>query len=319
MQKKRLKLKKQAQRYIIIIIALIIFTIIGVKCYKTYKYHQTNTYHLLQKGYNNDEVNLITTKANDAIDYILNNEYNPKIISIINEKYFLAKNLEKYLDFWQKQEDEELKDIIAMVNTHANEKWYTEKLETDINKNEKMLVNKFYALNENYAPKNLKNISLDYSYGTEGENKLIDYAYDAFQDLWQSANKEGYYLMVTSSYRTYEEQKEIYDYRKETQGERKADETAARPGNSEHQTGLVVDMTSIKEPSSTEFKESNAYKWLQENAYKYGFIERYPENKTYITGYEPESWHWRYVGKEIAKAMHEEQITFDEYYAFYLE
>ena len=55
------------------------------------------------------------------------------------------------------------------------------------------------------------------------------------------------------------------------------------------------------------------------NAYKYGFIERYPEDKTYITGYEPESWHWRYVGKEAAKIVHDENITYDEYYAYYIE
>ena len=125
--------------------------------------------------------------------------------------------------------------------------------------------------------------------------------------------------MVTSSYRTYEEQESIYEERKTSLGERKADQTAARPGHSEHQTGLVVDMTSKTEPQAEEFSESKGYAWLKEHAYEFGFIERYPEGKTYITGYEPESWHWRYVGKKAAKVIQEENITFDEYYAYYLE
>ena len=205
------------------------------------------------------------------------------------------------------------------MNVHANHKWYQLELNTNEDLSMLMNVNKFYALSETYTPENLKNIGLTYAYDEEGENKLIDYAYDKFLELWQAANDQGFYLMVTSSYRDYESQKEIYDYRVSNWGERKADETAARPGHSEHQTGLVIDMTSKTEPLADSFTDSEAYKWLKENAYKYGFIERYPEGKTYLTGYSPESWHWRYVGLEAAKTMHDEDITFDEYYAFYVE
>ena len=205
------------------------------------------------------------------------------------------------------------------MNVHANHKWYQLELNTNEDLEMLMNVNKFYALSETYTPENLKNIDLTYAYDEEGKNKLIDYAYDKFLELWQAANDQGFYLMVTSSYRDYESQKEIYDYRVSTWGERKADETAARPGHSEHQTGLVIDMTSKTEPLADSFTDSKAYEWLKENAYKYGFIERYPEGKTYLTGYNPESWHWRYVGLEAAKTMHDEDITFDEYYAFYIE
>lgn len=71
--------------------------------------------------------------------------------------------------------------------------------------------------------------------------------------------------------------------------------------------------------STLTFKDSEAYSWLKENAHNYGFIERYPEGKENITGYNPEAWHWRYVGTEVAKIIHDENITFDEYYAFYVE
>ena len=319
-KKKKLKLKKSAYKLIGIFIFLIIALIVGLKFYNDYKYKQTYEYKLTNMGYTLDDAKLIIDKVSDeTISYILSNDKNDLIIDFIKEKYFIESHLNDYLEFYKKQEDEELKDIVALINTKANNKWYEVTFDTDISLNERMLVNKFYMLNKDYKPTNLKNISLDYSYGNEGDNKLLDYAYDAFMDLWTSANEAGFYLMVTSSYRDYEEQEEIYEERKQSQGERKADQTAARPGHSEHQTGLVVDMTSKTEPIESDFKESKTYNWLKENAYKFGFIERYPEGKTYITGYEPESWHWRYVGKEAAKVIYEEQITYDEYYAYYIE
>ena len=131
----------------------------------------------------------------------------------------------------------------------------------------------------------------------------------------QAAHDEGFYLMVTSSYRDYASQKEIYDYRKATQGERKADETAARPGHSEHQTGLALDVR-----SSTHWDNLTDadYEWMLNNSYKYGFIIRYPKNNSTITGYQEEPWHIRYIGVEHATKVHELGITYDEYYDLYL-
>jgi LAS superfamily LD-carboxypeptidase LdcB len=68
-----------------------------------------------------------------------------------------------------------------------------------------------------------------------------------------------------------------------------------------------------------DFENTDEFKWLQKNAYKYGFILRYPKDKTDITGYDYESWHYRYVGKEVAQKIHELDITFDEYYAYYID
>lgn len=320
MKKKKLKLKKQVYYILAFIVFLVVAGILGMNYYNDYQYSKTTEARLISKGYTKEEAKKIEENLTESqLANFLEQEKNDYLIPLIEEKYFLKKNLDAYLEYIESEEEEDFKEVVAIVNTHANNKWYAMELETIDSLNEKMNVNKFYALKSDYIPQNMKNISLDYSYGTLGDNKLIDYAYDKFIDLVNAAKDEGYYLMVTSSYRDYESQKEIYDYRKSTQGERKADETAARPGHSEHQTGLVVDMTSKKEPSDVEFTESNAYKWLKENAHLYGFIERYPEGKTYITGYNPESWHWRYVGIDIATAMYNEQITFDEYYAYYIE
>ena len=319
-KKKRLKLKKKVYYFGAFIVFLIVGILLGINYYNDYQYKQTNEYKLLEKGYSLEDTKTIFAKLSETEQQkLIDNDKDDKIISLLEQKYFLEKYLEDYKEYINKNNETDYAKVISIVNVHANHKWYQLELNTNEDLSMLMNVNKFYALSETYTPENLKNIGLTYAYDEEGENKLIDYAYDKFLELWQAANDQGFYLMVTSSYRDYESQKEIYDYRVSNWGERKADETAARPGHSEHQTGLVIDMTSKTEPLADSFTDSEAYKWLKENAYKYGFIERYPEGKTYLTGYSPESWHWRYVGEEAAKLIHDEDITFDEYYAFYIE
>ena len=319
-KKKRLKLKKKVYYFGAFIVFLIVGILLGINYYNDYQYKQTNEYKLLEKGYSLEDTKTIFAKLSETEQQkLIDNDKDDKIISLLEQKYFLEKNLEDYKEYINKNNETDYAKVISIVNVHANHKWYQLELNTNEDLSMLMNVNKFYALSETYTPENLKNIDLTYAYDEEGKNKLIDYAYDKFLELWQAANDQGFYLMVTSSYRDYESQKEIYDYRVSNWGERKADETAARPGHSEHQTGLVIDMTSKTEPLADSFTDSKAYEWLKENAYKYGFIERYPEGKTYLTGYSPESWHWRYVGLEAAKTMHDEDITFDEYYAFYVE
>ena len=319
MVRKKRKLKKQVYYVLAGFIGLIVLGILGMNYYNDFKYRQTNEFKLLDKGYSNDDTNIMLEKLSEnSITMVLNKEKDDAIVALVKEKYFLEKNLEDYLTYIQEEEETNYQDVVAIVNVHANQNWYEEEYKTDPSLNELMLVNKFYALDKDYTPENLVNIPLTYAYGNEGDCKIIDYAYEKFVDLWQAAKDAGYYLMVNSSYRDYTEQEETYNYLKSTVGERKADERAARAGHSEHQTGLVVDMTSIHNAQDSTFKESEEYAWLQEHAHEYGFIERYPEGKTYITGYNPESWHWRYVGIEAATQIHEEGITFDEYYAFYI-
>ncbi len=320
--KKKMKLKKGAYFLLLGIVVVIVGVILGINYYNDFKYKETMEYQLMEKGYSKEDTEIILNKlTEEQAKEVLDKDFDETIALFIKEKYYLHKNLDEYLRYYYEDDDEEseLKEIVAIVNVHANLKWYEETYETDISLKEEMIVNKFYALDSDYTPENTKTISLDQAYGKEGENILIDYAYEKFIDLWNAAKEDGFHLMVNSSYRDYESQKEIYDYRKSTQGERKADETTAHPGHSEHQTGLVVDMTSTNAKSDEDFSESDAYKWLKENAYKFGFIERYPEGKTYLTGYSPESWHWRYVGEKAAKICHDENITYDEYYAFYIE
>lgn len=319
-KKRKLKLKKQAYFLFAGVVAVIVISILGFNFYKRIEYQQTDEYKLIEKGYTLEQATILQGKlSSEEIANILGKDKNDTIVDLVNEKYFLSKNLDTYLEYHEEEAELSLSDVVAAVNVHAYQNWYETILDSDPSLNERVNVNKFYALSSDYTPENLKNISLDYSYGNEGDNKLVDYAYDAFIDLWDAAHEEGFYLMVNSSYRDYASQEAVYNDYKTSLGERRANEIAARPGHSEHQTGLVVDMTSTTEPNAESFSDSEAYKWLQKHAHEYGWIERYPEDKTYITGYSPESWHWRYVGKDVAKVIHDEGITYDEYYAFYIE
>jgi len=104
----------------------------------------------------------------------------------------------------------------------------------------------------------------------------------------------------------------------ERDGVEEADTYSARPGFSEHQTGLTVDVDNAK-LSYTDFDKTNEFKWMMENAHRFGFILRYPKDKEDITGYSYESWHYRYVGVDIATYIYEHNITLDEYYVRFIE
>ena len=133
-----------------------------------------------------------------------------------------------------------------------------------------------------------------------------------------AAKEQGYTINVSSAYRSYEYQKGLYDNYVEKDGVELADTYSARPGFSEHQTGLVVDIDNGTVDYNN-FESTEEFKWMQENAQNYGFILRYPKNKECITGYNYESWHYRYVGKQIATFIKNNNLTYDEYYARYID
>lgn len=314
---KRRKLKKNVAYGGIIVIVLVIGLIcFGVKKYKDYQYTKTYEYKFLQKGWDEKQTQDILKLYKNNLKDILKKDVNENIITLAKEKYFLYKNLDTYLEYIENNEDKSLTDVVAIVNVHANNAWYELDIKTDTSLNERMLVNKFYHLDENYLPDDIVSVSNKYAY--DG-NRLRQDAYDAFVDMWNAAMDNNIKLIINSSYREYEKQSSIYEDYKNWYGQTKADKQAARPGYSEHQTGLVVDVFSSDNQLTGTFKDSEGYKWLKENAYKYGYIERYPDGKEYLTGYEFESWHWRYVGKDAAKVIQNENITYDEYYAYYIE
>ena len=231
----------------------------------------------------------------------------------INKKisYFRNENIDRYIDYKRKNKDKDIIQIIKDVNMNLDKKKYVDTYEALNPNTEKILVNKYYYLNENYIPKDL--IDIDTKYSKQGM-KLVKVAKEAFEELSEDALKEDMNIIAMSSYRSYEYQVNLYNNYVKKDGKEAADTYSARPGFSEHQTGLAIDVYNKKEPY-TNFEQTNEFKWMQDNAYKYGFILRFPKEKENETGYQYESWHYRYVGKEIAKIIHKDNITLEEYIA----
>ena len=297
-----------------VVVALIIT---GILVIKHINYTKTYEYKFNKIGYNKEEVVVLKNELKDKqLDELLNHKYDKNITKLVKEKYFIFNKLDDYLKYYKDNKDKGLTDVVAIKNTNTNNDFYTNTKETDVSKNELMLINKYNYLTASYNPDDLEVFTNVYAYG-ENQSLRKD-AYDAFIEMWNSANKDGYKLIVNSSYRSYDEQKKIYDDYSSWYGEEDADKKAARAGYSEHQTGLAVDIQSYCSQNK-DFEECEEFTWLTNNAYKYGFILRYPKDKEYLTGYKYESWHYRYVGKKVSKYIHDNDITFDEYYAYFVK
>ncbi len=173
-----------------------------------------------------------------------------------------------------------------------------------------VLVNKNNQLAMDYIPSDLEQISLNYA--IEGQY-LKKEAKEKFEQLSKDASELGYQIIASSTYRSYAYQSQLYEYYIKTKGLEYADLCSARPGHSEHQTGLAVDVMGSNHDYD-QFELSVEFPWMKENAYQYGFILRYPKGKENITGFKYEPWHYRYVGVELAKLLYENNWTLDEYY-----
>lgn len=180
-----------------------------------------------------------------------------------------------------------------------------------------MIVNRDYPMPKEYVPSDLVVPEVEFSfYGTYEKSYMRKAVADAIEKMFDGAKSEGYVLKVVSAYRSYERQEAIYNNNIRKKGKESTDAVSATPGCSEHQTGLCADVSSDSVGCTIEqdFGDSPEGKWLAQNSYKYGFIIRYPEGKSDITGYSYEPWHIRYVGNNLAKYLYDKNITLEEYY-----
>lgn len=238
-------------------------------------------------------------------------------LSIISLLPFYDKSKkEQYIEYKIKNRDYSWVDVITYVNIGLNKNFYDEINRITDPDSLMVLVNKYNQLNENDIPRDLEKI--DSKFNPEGL-MLRHEARIAFEEMCSDAFKEGIHLEAISTYRSYYYQWKVYlnnitqyipieDYRAER------DKVSARPGHSEHQTGLAIDINDLEQT----FEETPEGRWLAENSYQYGFILRYPKGKEAITGYDYEPWHFRYLGKDLAQAVYYSKLTYDEYYARYL-
>lgn len=311
----KLKLKKSVKKHLFIFLVFIVILIGGISFYNNYKYKQAYEYKFLEKGYSKEEFIVFDKKMNDKeLGDLLSKSYNKNFAEIVKEKYFLNKNLDRYISYLEKNKKSNIEDVIALVNVNRDRPYYEDLIKTDVSKGKEMLVNKYHSLDESYENKNIVKASLFYAFS---DQKLDSEAYDAFKSMANDAKEKGHIILILSSYRTYEKQKELWDSRKNSGGTKKADQYAARAGSSEHETGYAIDVADYHDENDN-FGATDSFKWMKENSYKYGYILRYPQGKENITGYSYEPWHYRYVGIELAKKIYNENITLDEYYEFYL-
>lgn len=259
-----------------------------------------NINNLINKGYNTTEINKIYEKKIDT-NIVLNNEYNKNILTILSSPYFNKDNLERYLEY--NKED----DIVLNVNMNLDYDFYTH----DININEvntNVIVNKYYKLDSNYIPELVK---LDRKYSINDRQLVTKETKEAFEKMASDARNEGIYIYSGSAYRSYSYQNTLYSNRVKTDGLEYANNTAAKAGYSEHQTGMALDLMNKNYEYLT--NDDKEYTWLIENSYKYGFILRYPSDKTEITGYSYEPWHFRYITIDIATYLKENNLVYEEY------
>lgn len=183
-----------------------------------------------------------------------------------------------------------------------------------VNEDYTILVNKTNVLRSNYTPKNLVKLNIEFLSDTSNESRCMEKkAADSLEDLVTTAKKENIILIGSSAYRSYKSQLRILKEETDKKGVDYADKYVAKPGQSEHQSGLAIDVTNRVRCFDKTSKEAQ---WLANNAYKFGFILRYPDGKEDITGYNYEPWHIRYVGKDIAKEIYMKNITLEEYLSY---
>jgi D-alanyl-D-alanine carboxypeptidase len=180
-----------------------------------------------------------------------------------------------------------------------------------------VIVNKQNPLPKTYSPADLTDVkSLEVT--NPDEAKLRPDANKALTELVKTAGKEKLTYVMVSGYRSYNLQEIIYAGNVSKDGQKKADATSARPGYSEHQTGLAVDLgrTDNKCKLQVCFGDTKEGKWLADNAHKFGFIIRYQPDEQNIVGYSYEPWHIRYITKELSEELFKKDLTMEEFFGY---
>lgn len=304
--KKRKKLKVKNFIIFIIIVLIMIFSLYKVSVFIVKK--------IFTKEEKVVEKNETVKKEIEKTDS-LKEKYSK--LDNINQKldFFIDENIDRYISYKEKNSDLSLEQVIINVNIGLDNEYYTD-VKPAINLDQyNVLVNKYHSLSKDYVPKDLEDI--DTKYAIKGM-KMVSYAKDAFEEMSKAALKDKMHILAMSTYRSYDYQVNLYNKYAKKDGVDAANTYSAKAGFSEHQTGLAVDVYNGS-TSYTSFEKTKEFNWMQENAYKYGFIMRYPKDKEKETGYKYEAWHYRYIGKEIAKYINDNKITYEEYYVRFLQ
>ena len=176
-----------------------------------------------------------------------------------------------------------------------------------------VLANKENPLPKNFAPLKIVKATVKQKYGNTTVPKVTN---EALKAMFDAALKDNVELVLSSGYRNYGFQASLYQQQVNKVGAKEANRWVAKPGESEHQTGLAVDITSseVDLKLTQDFEKTEAFEWLNEHAADFGFILRYPSGKEEETGYSYEPWHYRYVGDpKAARYIQESSITLEAF------
>lgn len=266
----------------------------------------------LPLGYSGKEINYIFKLSNKNIEKLSKSEY-IDITNYYNISNFNVDNIDRYNQYYESN-NYSYQDVVTYVNINLDLKAYSVTKEVEDPNNLLVLVNKYNFLPNNYKPEDLT-----YVPGAYGNNvPMREVIKEPFIELQKAAEEEiGIILKPTTAFRDQSFQNTLYNNYVAKDGVEAADTYSARPGFSEHQTGLAIDLKNTLISSSTRLNDSD-FEWLSNNAHRFGFIIRYPKEKVDITGYQFENWHIRYVGLNIAKTIYENNLTLEEYIDLYI-
>lgn len=200
--------------------------------------------------------------------------------------------------------------FLFIILVKLNYKNNIEKIE-NLDNYKYILVNKENKLSKDFKPNNLVEVIKC----SEKKFYLEKEAHNAYHQMCLDSKKEGLNILITSAYRSYDEQRKLYNKYLKLYGKNYVDKYVAKAGYSEHQTGLAIDLKSL---DNEVFMNSKEYLWIKKNAHKYGFIIRYQKEQEVITGYSEEQWHIRYVGKKVAQYIYKNNIAYEEYYNLFI-
>lgn len=226
------------------------------------------------------------------------------VVTVFCAAMALRSNTEQLLYVpWQPVENVEVDETTLTVPTwnlfHAGNMWG--------------LVSSAHTLSLTYVP-DLTAVTVDHTSTATQVSKVI---VAPLASMMNQASADGVNLMLSSAYRSADDQQATYSALQAKYGREYAHEYVANPGESEHQTGFAVDIASVTHGCEIDANacslDAGGTAWLRANAAKYGFIERYPSGKQSITGVAGEHWHYRYVGVPLAKALDAANMTLDEF------
>ena len=293
-------------------IAALLVVLVLVKSAQGIAYNFSRECRIYKLGYPIEDARALVAVLSDAQadTLIAHHQHDTMAIPVIHARYFIADNFDRYLAYHKKDTTGAALDVIvALVNMGYDRDWESSAVPCDTTKGQLILVNGRHYLGENYSPDSLVTFSKSHCYEVQKAQRAV---VDAFMAMQKACLEQtDAQLMVNSAYRSYQQQIETYKHNPKGY--------AARAGSSEHQTGFAIDVTSRQHPMRWPFDKSEECAWMHQHCHEYGFILRYPKRQSRIFGFAYEPWHLRYVGTDVARRIHDEGITFDEYYAYYVE